>query len=112
MVLHGATQSAEFAEHMSHMSELADQHGFIAVYPSVTGPNSDRIPTWNAGNCCGYAMNHHIDDLGFLGALIRRLAHDYSIDPKRVYVTGISNGAMMSYRFPVRSQPLLRSKAR
>jgi polyhydroxybutyrate depolymerase len=99
MVLHGATQSAESAEHMSHMSELADQHGFIAVYPSGTGPNSrDRVPTWNAGNCCAYAMNNHVDDVGYLGALIRRLEHDYNIDAKRVYVTGISNGAMLSYR--------------
>ena len=46
MVLHGATQSAASAERMSHMSELSDQHGFIAVYPSGTGPNSeDSIPT-------------------------------------------------------------------
>ncbi len=34
------------------MSTLADQQNFIAVYPNGTG----KLPTWNAGNCCGYAQ--------------------------------------------------------
>lgn len=99
MVLHGATQSPESAEHMSRMSELADQNDFLAVYPSGTSRNAgDRIPTWNSGACCAYAMQKNIDDVGFLTALIDRLVHENNVDPKRVYVTGISNGAMMSYR--------------
>jgi polyhydroxybutyrate depolymerase len=55
MVLHGGTQSPESAESMSRMSELADQNGFIAFYPSGTGRNQDELPTWNSGNCCSYA---------------------------------------------------------
>ena len=99
VVLHGATQSPESAEHMSRMSELADKNGFIAIYPSGTSRNSDdRIPTWNAGACCAYAMTNNINDVGYLSALLDQLEHDYRIDTKRIYVTGISNGAMMSYR--------------
>jgi poly(3-hydroxybutyrate) depolymerase len=30
--------------------------------------------------------------------LIDKLEHDHPVDPKRVYITGISNGAMMAYR--------------
>lgn len=93
-VLHGATQRPESAEGMSKMSTLADTNGFIAVYPRGTG----RLPTWNSGACCAYAMEHKIDDVGFISALIDRLESDYSVDPKRIYATGISNGAMMSYR--------------
>jgi polyhydroxybutyrate depolymerase len=55
-------------------------------------------PTWNAGACCGYALTHKVDDVGFLRTLIDRLEHDYTVDPKRIFVTGISNGGMMSYR--------------
>lgn len=99
MVLHGATQSPESAERMSHIIELADKNGFIAVYPSGTGRGANApVPTWNAGFCCAYAMVNKVDDVGFLRELIDRLERDYAVDPKRVYVTGISNGAMMSYR--------------
>jgi polyhydroxybutyrate depolymerase len=93
-VLHGATQSAGSAEKMSRMSAKADQQRFVVVYPSGTG----RVPTWNAGNCCGYALRNRVDDIGFFRALIEKLERDYGIDRKRIYFAGISNGAMMSYR--------------
>jgi polyhydroxybutyrate depolymerase len=96
-VLHGATQSAESAERMSGMSAKADQNHFMVIYPSGTGRLSG-VPTWNAGNCCGYALANHVDDIGFLRALIEKLQRDYPVDPKRIYFTGISNGAIMSYR--------------
>jgi polyhydroxybutyrate depolymerase len=94
LVLHGATQSAESAERMSGMTAKADKENFLAVYPSGIG----RAPTWNSGACCGPAMRQNVDDVAFLRALIRKLEHDYAIDSKRIFVTGISNGAMMSYR--------------
>jgi polyhydroxybutyrate depolymerase len=97
LVLHGATQSPEGAERMSGMSKLADREDFLVAYPSGTGRLS-RVPTWNSGNCCGYALANKVDDVGFIRAMIDKLEREYSIDPKRVYVTGISNGAMMSYR--------------
>jgi len=93
-VLHGATESPEGIEHLSGMTAKADKENFIAVYPRGTG----RLPTWNAGNCCGYAQQNHIDEVAFVRALIGKLEQDYSVDPRRVFATGISNGAMMSYR--------------
>lgn len=94
LVLHGATQSPEGIERMSGMSQAADEETFLAVYPRGTG----RLPTWNAGACCAYAMEHRIDDVGFLNALIGKLERDYAVDRKRIFSTGISNGGMMSYR--------------
>jgi polyhydroxybutyrate depolymerase len=94
LVLHGATQSPASAERMSKMSQKSESENFIVVYPSGTG----RLPTWNSGSCCAYAMKNHIDDIAFLSALIDKLETDYSIDRKRIFVTGISNGGMMSYR--------------
>jgi polyhydroxybutyrate depolymerase len=96
-VLHGATQSPESAEQMSGMSAKADRENFLTVYPSGTGRLS-RVPTWNSGACCSYAMEHNVDDVAFLRALIKKLERDYAVDPKRIYFTGISNGGMMSYR--------------
>jgi len=94
LVLHGATQSPDSAEEMSSMSAKADKEHFMVAYPRGTG----QLPTWNAGNCCGYALQDQVDDIGFFRALLDKIGQDYPIDRKRVYVTGISNGAMMSYR--------------
>jgi polyhydroxybutyrate depolymerase len=94
LVLHGATQSPENVEEMSGMSAAADRENFLAVYPRGTG----RLPTWNAGACCGPAMEQRIDDVGFIDALIAKLERDYAVDPKRIFATGISNGGMLSYR--------------
>ncbi len=98
MVLHGGAANADYAVRMSEMNPLADQHGFIAVYPNGTGIYQHAVLTWNAGNCCGWAHEHNIDDVGFLNALLTRLETAYGADSARIYVTGISNGAMMAYR--------------
>jgi polyhydroxybutyrate depolymerase len=97
LVLHGAIQGATNVERMSGMSDKADKEDFLAVYPNGTS-RSGLAPTWNAGACCGYAQMNHVDDVGFLRALIDQLERDYRIDPKRIFATGISNGGMMSYR--------------
>jgi polyhydroxybutyrate depolymerase len=97
LVLHGAVQGAINVERMSGMSAKADKENFLVAYPNGTS-GSGLAPTWNAGACCGYAVIRKVDDVGFLRALIDRLEHDYTVDPKRIFVTGISNGGMMSYR--------------
>ncbi|MGA2483940.1 MAG: PHB depolymerase family esterase [Candidatus Acidiferrales bacterium] len=94
LVLHGGMGSSEGVESLSGMSVKADKEGFLVAYPNGTG----RLFTWNSGNCCGSAMQNNVDDVGFLSALIDKLERDYAVNPKRVYVTGISNGGMMTYR--------------
>lgn len=99
LVLHGATESPEGVEQLSGMSEEADKKNFIAVYPRGTGVrNPAQMPTWNSGNCCGYAQMNNVDDVAFFRALLDKLETDYAVDPKRIFVTGISNGGMMSFR--------------
>ena len=75
---------------------LAERDGFIVVYPDGVERN------WNDGRRDeednDRAHREDIDDVGFLAALTDKLVLDYNADPKRVYATGISNGAIMSYR--------------
>jgi len=77
-------------------NKLADRDGFIVVYPDGIDLN------WNDGRtdqeANDRAHRENIDDVGFISALIDTMISDYNIDPKRVYVTGMSNGAIMSYR--------------
>lgn len=98
IVLHGGGGNADNAEMMTGFTELARAEGFVVVYPEGTALGPARRLTWNAGHCCGYAMRANVDDVGFLRALIDHLVRRLPIDPRRVYVTGMSNGAMMSHR--------------
>ena len=77
-------------------NKLADKENFIVVYPDGIEEN------WNDGRmdeeADDRAHKENIDDVGFISALIDLMVKDYNADPARVYITGISNGAIMSYR--------------
>lgn len=98
MILHGGGGNGGNAKDMTGMNKVADKNGFIAVYPNGTGKFNNRLLTWNAGDCCGYAEENNIDDVGFLSALIDTLVHRFPVNRKKIYVTGMSNGGMMAYR--------------
>jgi polyhydroxybutyrate depolymerase len=100
LVLHGGGGNAANAARQSEMSAKADREGFIVVYPNGTG-RTERFFTWNAWNCCDYAFENKIDDVGFFRKLIAKLESEYSIDPNQIYATGFSNGAMMCHRLAV-----------
>ncbi len=98
IVLHGGGGNAASAVRMTGFSDKADEEGFIAVYPNGSGRLQDRLLTWNAGNCCAYARDQGIDDVGFIRQLIEEMKASYRIDGRRIFATGMSNGGMMSYR--------------
>jgi len=95
---HGGGGHARAHRDYVRMDALADREGFIVVYPNGTGPFEEHLLTWNAGRCCGYAMDEKIDDVGFVRVLLDALSARAPVDTTRVYATGLSNGAMMSYR--------------
>lgn len=60
----------------------------------VVAPDA-RYAVWNAGTCCGRAVDKHIDDVAFLDALVARV-DEVACTSGRVLATGIGNGAMMA----------------
>lgn len=98
--LHGGGGSPQNEMEQSGMNSKSDSVGFIVVYPEGTGRSiGNRVfATWNAGRCCGFAQENEIDDVGFISKMIDDLEIKFNIDPKRVYATGLSNGALMSYQ--------------
>jgi polyhydroxybutyrate depolymerase len=96
IVLHPATANADTIAVYTGFSTKASKEGFIAVYPNGTGANSTTL-YWNVGNCCAYALRNRINDVGFLKTVLSEVQKNYPVDPKRIYLTGMSNGAMMSY---------------
>ena len=77
---------------ITHFGPLADEEGFVVAYP-----DGFRMG-WNDGREETPAGRRDEDDVGFVSALINHLVATYAVDPARVYVTGISNGGMMSLR--------------
>lgn len=96
IALHGGGGSGERMEHLTQggFNTLADKEGFVVVYPDGLEKH------WNDGreNARYRAHRENLDDVGFISALIDQLVQRRNIDPERVYVTGISNGALMAHR--------------
>lgn len=92
VMLHGGYGTGAQAEKSYGWDELAQREGFIVAYPD--GVNR----AWNAGMCCGTPRKRNIDDVGFITAMVARIEQDQHADPARIYITGMSNGAMMAYR--------------
>ncbi len=92
VVLHGRLGTGRQAERAYGWNEVADAEGLVALYPD------GMHRTWNAGSCCGYAARNEVDDVGFITTAIDQIEARISIDPARIYATGISNGGRMTYR--------------
>jgi polyhydroxybutyrate depolymerase len=84
--------------------ELSDENGFLVLVPNGVDPGTgdprgdsqhwnDLRDDWKGGS--------DADDVGFLTALVDWAVSDRDVDPSRVYVTGPSNGGMMTYRLLV-----------
>ncbi|MFV3742266.1 alpha/beta hydrolase family esterase [Mycobacterium tuberculosis] len=93
VMLHGGFGSAKQAERSYGWDELADSEKFLVAYPD----GYHRAWNANGGGCCGRPAREGVDDIGFVRAVVADIANNVSIDPARVYVTGMSNGAIMSY---------------
>jgi polyhydroxybutyrate depolymerase len=92
VVLHGGYGTGQQAESAYHWDDAARRSGFLVAYPDGLGR------AWNAGTCCGEPQRQNVDDVAFLTAVVHELVRERHADPRRVYFTGMSNGALMSYR--------------
>ena len=97
LAFHGGGANADTMVRFSGLNEKADEAGFIAVYPNGTG-RLQRMLTFNGGNCCGQAAANGVDDVEFTRRLLDDVANACTIDPRRVFATGMSNGGIMAYR--------------
>ena len=87
LILHGGGGHASTMPNFTHFDAVADREGFLVAYPESFNKS------WNDTRALSPA-----DDAGFIRALIAELQHAHSIDPKRIYAAGISNGGFFSNR--------------
>ena len=102
---HGFTQTAAGQQQLSGMNPVAEEHGFVVVYPEGVEYS------WNAGLCCGQAVLQDVDDVGFVRALVARLHEELCVDAKRVYAAGMSNGGYISHRLACEATDLIAAVA-
>lgn len=98
LVMHGAFSTAVQTERETGFSALADREGFLVAYPEGIGLFG-FLQHWNAGHCCGKAEADGVDDVAFVDAVIAEVRRRLSVDPQRIYMAGMSNGGMFTYRF-------------
>ena len=86
IALHGAGMNIDSMRGLTLLDVPADQAGFMVVYPQGVGGG------WNAG---GLKPNSSADDVKFMADLLAYLPTKYNIDPRSIYLCGISNGGQM-----------------
>ena len=96
VMLHGCLQTPSDFAAGTQMNQLADQKQFIVVYPQ-------QLPIFNASDCWNWFLpTDQVRGAGepsVIAGITQSVEHttsQWTIDPHRVYVTGISAGAAMS----------------
>lgn len=97
LALHGLAMTGKMMEYFSGLSKAADRDGFIVVYPNGTG---GLLLAWNTGALPGDGGGGKggPDDIAYLGKVLDDVERVLNVDRHRVYATGMSNGAMMTYK--------------
>jgi polyhydroxybutyrate depolymerase len=98
LLFHGDGGSGNEIMQSSRMNDYADAHGFAVAYPNGTGPLRYTMLHWNAVTCCGYGVDHAVNDIFFADSLVTLLIRSIPIDSTRVYAAGFSAGGMLALR--------------
>lgn len=106
IALHGSQGSGLRLMNTSGLNAESDAMGFAVAYPfSLVSPGAG-FTEWNEFYNHSYGSNPP-DDVGFIRQVILDLESQLAPDPKRIYVTGLSNGGMMAHRVGVELSSLV-----
>jgi poly(hydroxyalkanoate) depolymerase family esterase len=93
VALHGCTQTGDQFRQLSRWDQLAEADGFIVVFPQQD-PNANSMKCWN------FFKSEHMQrgsgEPAKIAGLTTWVEQNYSVDPSRVYVNGLSAGGAMA----------------
>jgi polyhydroxybutyrate depolymerase len=108
VMLHGAGAEVRWALEETGWHRTADREDFLLLLPEAlpldpSHPASFlKNPTWwNDGSPPSRSAARDVDDVAFLTELLDQMGGRMRVDPRRVYVTGFSNGAAMTFRLAI-----------
>lgn len=90
--LHGGGGTGEGQQGLTDFDAVADASNLLVVYPD----GYDK--SWADGRGKSPADRRHLNDVGFLVALVTKLRDQFAVPAGRVFATGMSNGGFMSNR--------------
>jgi polyhydroxybutyrate depolymerase len=97
LMLHGYSASADLQEVYFRLQPEAEARGFLYARANGTVDGvGNRF--WNATDACCNLGHSQVDDVGYLRAVLDDIAARYTVDPRRVFVIGHSNGGFMAHR--------------
>jgi len=106
LMLHGCQQDAEDFARLTRLDPLADELGFIVLYPT-------QSRTANATGCWNWFLPEHRradqGEAAWLIALTRAIATRYQADPHHIHVAGLSAGGAMALTLAATQPALFRS---
>lgn len=114
IVMHGGGATARYAIRDTAFTKLSDSSGFVCVFPEGLRANRKEPPlmvrnaqTWNDGSGRFFTGENDVDDVAYLDAVLADVRSRFEIDSARIFMTGFSNGASMTFRYALERPGLL-----
>ncbi|MCX6854651.1 MAG: hypothetical protein NTV80_07070 [Verrucomicrobia bacterium] len=105
LMFHGNGGTPEAIAMESGWVAKSDLEKFIVVFPEGSRPDmtqppkfGSNNPAWNDGSGRFHAGSQNIADVAFIAALLDHLEGKFAVDKRRVFASGFSNGASMTFR--------------
>ena len=105
IILHGAGGTASWTLDETELDKFADERGIILLLPEGTREDMTRGPgflqnpqVWNDGSPRASMGQQGVNDVEFLDHLIEHITSLKITSPGKIFMTGFSNGAGMTFR--------------
>lgn len=106
LAIHGYSCTGKLFAENSEWHMVGERRGFFVLYVSAypsnmhSGGRTVPLPTWNS-----VGMEAETDDMHYISTVISHFKAHYPVDDERIYVSGHSNGSLMTQRL-MREKPL------